>query len=167
MSLFSQGGITWTYRNTRQTIYPLSIGAWVLCAALGLVFLPLSGCWASDDGAGSSGGGKGTPVLTLTQTDNGKSLTVGRGEKIVLHLHENPTTGFRWALEQADDEIVELVESNYSPRSGSGAGGGGQHSWTFTAQKVGSARIGLKLWRAWEGDKSIIERFTVTIRVTG
>lgn len=107
------------------------------------------------------------PVLTLTRADNGKSVTVRPGENVVLELYENPTTGFRWTLEQTNAEIVELVESNYIQGVTSGIGAGGQHSWTFKAKKAGSARIELKLWRAWEGDKSIIERFVVTIRVTG
>jgi predicted secreted protein len=44
-------------------------------------------------------------------------------------------------------------------------GGGGQRRWTFTAQKAGMATLELKLWRTWEGDASISERFTVTLHV--
>lgn len=106
-------------------------------------------------------------VMMLTQADNGKSVTMGLGEKIVLRLNENPTTGFQWALEQGNDEIVELVESDYIQAPSPGVGAGGQHIWTFKAKKSGSARIALKLWRAWEGDKSITERFEATIHVTG
>jgi inhibitor of cysteine peptidase len=140
--------------------------AWILWVTLSLLLMPLSDCQASD-GAGSLNGEKGISVMTLTQADNGKAVMVRSGEKIVLRLNENPTTGFQWALEQDNDEIVELVESDYIQAPSAGVGAGGQHVWTFKAKKSGSARIALKLWRAWEGDKSITERFEVTIHVTG
>jgi inhibitor of cysteine peptidase len=58
-----------------------------------------------------------------------------------------------------------LRNSEYTPAAGVGVGGGGQRTFTFVAQKPGSVTLQLKLWREWEGDSSVTERFGVTINV--
>jgi inhibitor of cysteine peptidase len=103
--------------------------------------------------------------MTLTQSNNGKSVTISQGETVRMRLDENPSTGFRWVLEQGNDEILELLTSDYIQGSGAGVGGAGQRVWKFTAKKSGDVRLVMKRWRAWEGDKSTVERFEVTIRV--
>jgi inhibitor of cysteine peptidase len=104
-------------------------------------------------------------AMTLTEADNGKSIAVVLGEKLVLRLNENPTTGFRWAVDTGDNEIIELNGTNYIPAPTSAVGGVGQRVFVFKAKKSGSVRLLLKLRREWEGDKSIASRFEVNIHV--
>ncbi len=103
--------------------------------------------------------------FTLTEVDKGKSLEVHQGDEIVIRLKENPTTGYRWAVDKTDDEILTLQNSGFSPTPGAGVGGGGSRTFTFKAKKPGSVHLQLKLLRAWEGDSSIIDRYDVTIQV--
>lgn len=105
--------------------------------------------------------------VKLTLADQGKSIQVRPGDQIIVRLGENPTTGYGWAVEQLDPDVVTPVGSDYEPASNSGVGGGGERTFTFTAVKAGSSPIQLKLWRKWEGDKSIRQRFEVTIQVQG
>jgi inhibitor of cysteine peptidase len=104
--------------------------------------------------------------MTLTHADNGTAVTIRPGEHVVIRLAEHPTTGFRWAVDQGDEAIVALRENTYSPAAGARVGGDGQHVWTFEAQHTGTVQLRFKLWRAWEGDKSVQERFEITIHVT-
>ena len=147
-------------------------------------------------------------TLTLTATDNGKSFQLNVGDEIVIHLKENPTTGFRWAIDQADDSILSLQGQHPTPSSGGPAatagsptatpggqpvvtaggsnipagspttapgspvsrpgrpiGAGGTRTFTFIAKNAGTVDLQLKLWREWEGDSSIRERFEVTIDI--
>jgi len=104
-------------------------------------------------------------TITLTRADHGKSIEVQVGDLITVSLDENPTTGFRWAIDKSDDDVVALQSSEYAAASGSRMGGGGQRVVTFEARKAGVAVIHLKLWREWEGDQSITQRFAVTLRV--
>ncbi len=104
-------------------------------------------------------------VITLTQADRGKSITLQQGQTLVVQLSENPTTGFRWAIDRNDDAILALHDSDYVMATGSGIGGGGQRTFTFTAQQPGSVHLQLKLWREWEGDTSVIERFDAAVEV--
>jgi inhibitor of cysteine peptidase len=110
-------------------------------------------------------GSKKMSGVTLTEADNGKSIAVPLGEKVILRLNETPSTGFRWAVDTGDNEIIELHGSDYIQAPGSAVGGGGQHVFVFEAKRSGSVRLLLKLRREWEGDKSIAARFEVTIHV--
>jgi inhibitor of cysteine peptidase len=115
--------------------------------------------------ADSVTGSKKMSEVTLTEVDNGKSIAVQVGQKVILRLNENPTTGFRWAVDTGNNEIIELHSSEYIRAPGSAVGGGGQRVFVFEAKRSGSVRLLLKLWREWEGDKSIASRFDVSIHV--
>jgi len=104
-------------------------------------------------------------TVTLTRPDNGKSIQLCADDNLVIRLDENPTTGYQWAIGKYDAEVVTLQSAEYVRSRSAVMGGGGQRIWTFKAQKTGVAPLQLKLWRAWEGDASIVEWFRVTIQV--
>ena len=104
-------------------------------------------------------------TITLTRVDNGNAVALRVGDRLVLRLEENPSTGYRWALETHDEEVVSLQHQEYGPFPHAAVGGGGQRSWTFIAQKAGTDTLQLKLRRPWEGENSITTRFTVTLHV--
>ena len=135
-----------------------------VCEVMALVLLLVSGCGTT----GSPGHRREVEqmsTVTLTQADNGRSVEVRPGTTIVIQLAENPTTGFRWAVDQTDERTVTIVRVDYTTAAGGGIGGGGTRSFTLKAEHPGIMQLRLKLWRDWEGESSIVERFTVTIRV--
>jgi len=103
--------------------------------------------------------------INLTKADQGRTVEVPRGTVLVIQLEENPTTGYRWAVEQADTERLELLNADYAMAADTGVGGGGGRTFAFRAVRGGTTPLRLKHWRAWEGDASIIERLQVTVRV--
>ena len=105
--------------------------------------------------------------ITLTSADHGGTVTVRPGDVIAISLEEDPTTGFRWVLDRNDEDSLEAVGSNYLPAQPSGAGGTGQHVFRFKAARAGQVRLALKRWRQWEGDRSIVGRFEITVRIAG
>jgi len=102
--------------------------------------------------------------LALTATDSGKTFEVSSGDTLSIQLPENPTTGYRWTIQNPDDPNLELQNSEFSPSSSS-IGAGGQRTFTFQAKSPGTAHLQLKEWRAWEGDRSILNRFELTVQV--
>lgn len=104
-------------------------------------------------------------MLTLTQADNGRSIALQVGGTFTVSLDENPTTGFQWAIDSNSGDLVKLQASEYVPAAGSGVGGGGQRILTFKGQRAGNGQLKLKLWREWQGDNSIAERFAVTLQI--
>ena len=110
--------------------------------------------------------------LALTAADSGKTLEIRSGDTLSIQLPENPTTGYRWAMQTPDDQNseqnldpnLELLSSEFSPQS-AGVGASGQRTFTFRAKSPGTAHLQLKEWRAWEGDRSILNRFELTVEV--
>ncbi|ACK49898.1 conserved hypothetical protein [Methylocella silvestris BL2] len=108
------------------------------------------------------------PGRIAGEADNGRTIRLHAGETITLRLPENPSTGYGWSLEPYDAELLDVRQGPYRTLSGA-LGAGGEASWTIRARAAGSSTatttLGLKLWRQWEGDPSIVKRFGVTLRV--
>ncbi len=102
--------------------------------------------------------------VSLTQEDKGKSVTMSPGDSLHITLNENPSTGFRWTVEGADNDALELLSSDYVPATRPVPGGSGQHVWRFKAKNPGDVRLLLKHSRPWEGEKSMPLEFTIHVK---
>lgn len=99
----------------------------------------------------------------LTRADSGRTVDLRVGDRLLIRLDESPTTGFAWTGEGGDDTLVQQA-SDFAPTS-TAFGGGGLRSFLFMAEQAGVAELRLRLWRAWEGDSSVVGVFTVTARI--
>ena len=126
----------------------LSVG---LCALMGLA---ARGC----DQQGSM------PQISLGMADNGTTISVRKGTEVQVDLEDRGTTGFRWSIDAIDDRVLATAGEQSVAYPGIGAGA--HRVFRFEAKGTGSSQLALKLWRSWEGDSSVIERFDVTVRVT-
>jgi predicted secreted protein len=104
--------------------------------------------------------------LNLNINDSGKSFEIQIGDVITVHLKENPTTPYRWELDNGSgNDVLSFVKSHYVLSESPQFGEGGMRSMTFKAISVGAANIQLKHWCKWEGDASIIEKFEAKITI--
>jgi inhibitor of cysteine peptidase len=103
-------------------------------------------------------------MVSLVETDNGRTIDVRPGETVQVTLPENATTGYRWAVDHYDQDSIEAVstEPHYPAKA---VGAGGEVAFSFRAKKIGSGEIVLKHWRQWEGDASVTDRFRVQLHV--
>jgi inhibitor of cysteine peptidase len=103
-------------------------------------------------------------VVALTGNDHDRTVDLHVGETVSVTLLENATTGYRWALEQVDPQLIEAVaaQPDYSANA---IGSGGEVEWDFLTKAPGTTSITLKQWRHWEGDASIIQRFRIELRI--
>lgn len=104
--------------------------------------------------------------LKLNYTDNNKSFEAKVGGVITVSLDENPTTGFRWAIDSLDQQIVVLKQSEFVLGKDVGIGGGGMRKLTFEAKHPGKTVLKLKLWREWEGEASVTKYYTVVLKIS-
>lgn len=105
-------------------------------------------------------------MVVVHQTDNGETVNTPVKGMVRIVLPENATTGYRWTVDRFDSELIEAVATQ--PHYGATAvGSGGQVEFVFQARKAGLGTICLKQWRHWEGDRSIMERFCVHLRIDG
>ncbi len=104
------------------------------------------------------------PETTLTAADNGRDIDLAVGDDVVVELRENATTGYRWAIDEPLPSGLSLLGSDYEP-GGTAPGAGGTRRFRLRASGPGSGALSLKLWREWQGDGSVTERFRVNLTV--
>ncbi len=103
--------------------------------------------------------------ITLSNADQGKTLTLKPGQKIILRLAENPTTGYRWSLPNLTSQVLQLTSDRFEQPNTPAMGTGGQRILTFQAHQVGQVNLTLKNRREWENEASAVESFQITIQV--
>jgi inhibitor of cysteine peptidase len=104
---------------------------------------------------------------TLTRADRGKTVEIHIGDTLMMRLDENPTTGYEWALEARNEEVVTLNSAVYIPSRPSGVGGGGQRIFTFKGEGAGRVTLRFTLRRKWESAASVLDGFAVMVEVRG
>ena len=105
-------------------------------------------------------------IVTVTSSDNGKSLDVHVGDEIVVSLAENPTTGFRWELQGPAGNALAPEGDAFELAPNPAVGSGGTHQFRLSAKAPGSATIGLRLVRPWASGQPPLQTFTVDINVS-
>ena len=99
--------------------------------------------------------------MQLTQSDRGRTVEVAAGQTVTVRLPENPSTGYRWAVESAGG----LQQTGDRSEAGGAMGGAGVREIEFRAAEPGSHELRMKNRRTWEGDAGGGDRFDVTIVV--
>ncbi len=103
--------------------------------------------------------------IVIVQADQGKTVETRQDDLIVIRIEENPTTGYRWEIGMVDQQIVEILDSDYLIASGGGIGSGGTRIFRFRAKSPGISPVQLRLRRSWEVEDALLKSFSVSIQV--
>ena len=98
----------------------------------------------------------------FTKSMHGKEIALAVNEPFTVALEEIASTGYRWQVDLTP--CLALISSSSAPHAGGGIGGGGHRQFVMTATTPGAIAVRAKLWRDWEGEPSVIERFEITVR---
>lgn len=79
-----------------------------------------------------------------------------------MRLAENATTGYRWAAEDVDTAVVELLDTSADYPS-AGVGASGVAVFRIRVRGGGSVTVGFTCRRPWEGDDGVLRRFSVVL----
>ena len=104
-------------------------------------------------------------TITLTAADQGVAQDAVVGQNVLLQLDENPSTGYRWALEASPPEAIEVLATRWVARAGGGVGAAGKREFQLRTKAPGEIRLNLKLWREWLGEASATHRYEFILRV--
>lgn len=78
-------------------------------------------------------------------------IEVKAGQKFIICLESNPTTGYDWEIAKPlDSNIVRFVYSSYKPGRRKILGGGGRRLWVFKAVGRGKTEVLFRYVRPWE-----------------
>ena len=128
--------------------YPLSILAIMLIVISALI----AGC-----------GAKG---LKLNEAGNDGQVTIGVGEKLVIALESNPSTGYTWEISELDTTSLEQVGDIEFVSANPGLlGAGGMQTLTLIARQPGQTTVKLVYHRPWEKDVQPLKTYTVTLTI--
>ncbi len=111
--------------------------------------------------------GLGLDVYRLiTEDEAGSIVKIRTGEKVMVSLHGNPTTGYQWdfSTDLSDGILTQLSGTDYRPDS-SLLGAGGTFMFRYAAEKSGTITLKFVYHRPWEKNIPPQESFTVTIIV--
>lgn len=95
--------------------------------------------------------------------DSGRKVAVRVGDRVVLQLPENPTTGVRWLLD--DNDAVEIVDDS-NVAGGPGIGADGLRQLTLRPRRPGPVSLKLLRRQAWESEATADARFQLELEVS-
>ena len=104
--------------------------------------------------------------VSVDASHSGETVDVPSGALVIVTLDSNATTGYEWRLaEDVDENVLRLVNSEYSAPETTLVGAGGQEVWTFEAVGAGETTISLEYVRPWEEGVPAVDTFQLTVVV--
>jgi predicted secreted protein len=94
---------------------------------------------------------------------SGEHVEATTGDRIVIRIPENATTGFRWQLTDVT-ALVDVVEDELEPPTSAAPGAGATRRVTLLAREAGEGHAELALVQPWEGKAA--DRFELSFTVS-
>ena len=106
----------------------------------------------------------------ITETNNGTTISLKKGETFYLRLKENPTTGYSWEINLSKGLNTTNVSGiYYPPESKEGerplVGAGGVHLWEIKTLDEGSQQVKGIYKKPWENTTGTEENFILNVEV--
>lgn len=106
--------------------------------------------------------------LVISSKDENQRFSVEKGDKVVVELKSNPSTGYQWKIIEGNTEILNFVSKNFvSDKAEPGmVGVGGTDHFNFTANKKGNTVFKFEYSKKFEseGDISKFFQFDITVK---
>ncbi|MBP2651462.1 MAG: hypothetical protein H6Q74_2287 [Firmicutes bacterium] len=101
--------------------------------------------------------------IDVYENDSGNLIDLPVAATLRVILEENPSTGYRWKVEDQSSGCLEMVSHEFYINNDHIVGAGGLVVFYFQPMKPGRCTLYLKLGRPWEGDKAITKRFRIAV----
>ena len=105
---------------------------------------------------------------TLTDADDGKTVTITEGTTLNVKLAANATTGYAWRVKSVDRTLGQ-PKITYKVNADSHVGGGGVTTLTWKTtgplDLVGTHKVNLEYQRPWAETAPPADRFSFTVKI--
>ena len=101
--------------------------------------------------------------------DSSETIRLAVGAAQTVALSENPSTGYRWRLNEAasrDLVLITVVDAGFAPGRTDRLGAPGVRRFTITARQPGTAVVIFEYARPWES-VAPARRHVVTVEIAG
>ncbi|HDS1734099.1 MULTISPECIES: protease inhibitor I42 family protein [Pseudomonas] len=108
------------------------------------------------------------PAQTLELgTENECPIRLQTGQSLTLSLPSNPTTGYRWLLQNPASNILRPIAAEVytQPEEAGLVGSAGVSTWRFQAKAVGDGHLILVYQQPWAPEVRPVQTFDCEIRV--
>jgi len=105
---------------------------------------------------------EGCPVYDQADT----TISAAVGDRFVIALESNPSTGFEWTATSSDPAVVELEGDEYVAPDTKLLGAPGVARFLFSAVTAGTATLQLRYARSFAPDDPGTQELTYTVTVT-
>jgi inhibitor of cysteine peptidase len=106
--------------------------------------------------------------LAVTDADNGKTVTITKGQNLLLKLPSNPTTGYKWTVSSTDRTFGYPATESFTA-NGDAVGSGGIQKFTWKTNgpfdTVGTHKVTLQYSRSWETHVAPAKTFSFSVKV--
>lgn len=94
-------------------------------------------------------------------------VRLNSGQKLILSLPSNPTTGYRWAIQDSAGGVLKSLgpEVYRNPEDAGIVGAAGVSTWRFQAFAAGTGRLHLTYQQPWAPEVPPVETFDCAIAV--
>ncbi|MDI2591776.1 protease inhibitor I42 family protein [Pseudomonas sp. N3-W] len=94
-------------------------------------------------------------------------VRLSNGQNLIVSLPSNPTTGYRWAIQDSAGGVLRALspEVYSNPDDGGIVGSAGLSTWRFQAFAIGTGRLRLTYSQPWEPEVPAVKTFDCAISV--
>ncbi|MNG23040.1 Chagasin family peptidase inhibitor I42 [compost metagenome] len=94
-------------------------------------------------------------------------VRLNNGQNLILSLPSNPTTGYRWAIQDSAGGVLKGLgpEVYRNPEDAGIVGAAGVSTWRFQAFSAGTGRLRLTYQQPWAPEVPPVETFDCAISV--
>jgi predicted secreted protein len=105
-----------------------------------------------------------TPVI-ITEKDDGSTIEVAKGRKVVVKLEVQLGTGFSWRVKKSPDFLKQEGKPKIEPKDKTKRGGKADQVFSLGAGAVGSGKLELEYVRPFEKEPKPAKTFCVEVKV--
>ena len=104
----------------------------------------------------------------VTDKENGKSISLQVGQRLLVKLERNPSTGYEWSVGKTDEKLLAPDgETAFDVADANAEGAPAIQTLFFKAKSIGKVALELKYTRPWEKDKAPEKVYKITVNITG
>lgn len=104
-------------------------------------------------------------MVTLTETDNGRTEDIAQDTRFAIRLRENPTTGFTWNATVSSGLEIQSTDYELDKAPQGMVGVGGTRTWVIGANGFGTQKFSAIYRRSWEPVTGNETAYSVMINV--
>ncbi len=108
--------------------------------------------------------------VRLSSSNNGGQVTLGANDMLVVQLRSNPSTGYRWDVQNLNNGIVTQVKEDADfaeMKTAQLLGASTVQTLRFQGVSKGSTTLTLVYHRAWEKESPALETYSIQIKSLG